>query len=96
MSKLTIVARLVVKKEAMESVKIELLNLIGPTKNENGSIDYNVHQDNDDPNVFVFYETWENAAAFEKHKNSDHYKSYATAVEGKIADKLVHKMTRIG
>ncbi len=95
MSKLTIVAKVVAKKDSVDNVKRELLKLIMPTRNEHGCIEYNLHQDNEDPSIFVFYETWENPACLEKHMNTDHFKSYVNAVGSLIVDKAVHKMTRI-
>ena len=95
MSQLTVVAKVVAKKESVESVKGELLKLVAPTRKEEGCIDYNLHQDNDDPALFIFYENWESAASLEKHINSDHYRAYAKSVDGLIAEKAVHKMTRI-
>ena len=95
MSKLTVVAKVVAKKESVENVKNELLKLIAPTRNENGCVEYNLHQDNEDPTIFVFYETWESLACLEKHMNSDHFKNYVDAVGTLIEEKVVHKMTRI-
>ena len=95
MSQLTVVAKVVAKKESVESVKSELLKLVAPTRKEDGCIDYNLHQGNDDPAVFIFYENWESAACLEKHINTDHYKTYTRAVDGLIEEKVVHKMTRI-
>jgi quinol monooxygenase YgiN len=96
MSQLTIVAKVVAKKEAVESVKNELLKMVDPTREEEGCINYNLHQDNDNPALFIFYENWENPACLEKHIQSDHYKAYIRAVDGLIEEKAVHKMTRIG
>ena len=95
MSILSIVAKIVVKMEALESVKSELLKLIAPTRKEEGCIDYFLHQDNDDPAVFVFYENWESAACLEKHIKTDHYKAYARAIDGLIEGKVINKMTRV-
>jgi len=95
MSQLTIVAKLVAMKESVESVKSELLKLIAPTRNEDGCIDYRLHQDNVDPAIFVFYENWESAACLEKHMKSDHYKAYVRAVDGLLEEKVVHKMTLV-
>lgn len=95
MSNLNIVARLTVKRECIESVKSELLKLIEPTRNEAGCITYMLHQDNEHPDIFIFYETWENHACFENHMNTEHFKRYVAAVASMIEDKTVHKMTRI-
>jgi quinol monooxygenase YgiN len=95
MSKLTVVAKIVAKKESVESVKSELLKLIAPTRKENGCIDYRLHQDNNDPAVFIFYENWESAACLEKHISTDHYKAYVKAVDCLIEEKVINKMTPI-
>lgn len=95
MSKLTVVAKIVAKRESVESVKSELLKLIMPTRKEEGCLEYNLHQDNEDPAVFVFYEAWESLACLEKHMNSEHFKNYVNAVGSMIEEKVVHKMTRI-
>ena len=95
MSQLTVVAKVVAKESAVESVKSELLKLVAPTREEDGCIDYNLHQDNDHPAVFIFYENWASAACLEKHMHSDHFKTYIKAVNGLIEEKVVHKMTRI-
>ena len=62
MSNLTVVAKVTAKKDSVDNVKSELLKLITPTRKENGCIEYNLHQDNDDPAVFIFYETWESTS----------------------------------
>ena len=95
MSQLTVVAKVVAKKDSLQLFKTELLKLIAPTRQENGCIEYNLHQDNDDPAVFIFYETWESLACLEAHMNTDHFNSYVTAINCMLEEKIVHKMTRI-
>jgi quinol monooxygenase YgiN len=91
----TVVAKLVVKEEALATVKAELLQLIVPTRQENGCLEYRLHQDNNEPRVFIFYENWENMDCLERHIASPHYKNYIAAVDGLIDEKTVHKMTCI-
>ncbi len=95
MSTITVVAKLVARKDSVDAVKTELLKLIEPTMKEQGCIEYRLHQDNDDPAVFVFYENWESSACLEKHMTTDHYKAYVSALDGLIEGKSVNKMTRI-
>ena len=95
MSLVTVVAKLVVKEDAVETVRAELLKLIEPTQQEVGCIEYRLHQDNNDTNVFIFYENWENLACLEQHIATPHYSNYIAAVDGLIEEKIVHKMTRI-
>lgn len=92
MAKLTVVARVVAKKEWLDEVRGELLGLVPPTREEAGCLGYTLHQDNDDPSVFIFYETWESEEALARHMNAPHFTAYISAVEGKIADKVVHRM----
>ena len=53
MANLTVVAKVVAKKEMVEALKVELIKLIEPTRKENGCIDYRLQQDNEDPAVFI-------------------------------------------
>ena len=94
-SMVTVVAKLIVHEAVLESVKAELLKLIEPTRVEEGCIEYRLHQDNDDPKVFIFFEMWENLTCLERHMATPHFSSFVAAVEGMIAEMNVHKMTRI-
>lgn len=95
MAIVTIVAKVTAKSGQIEAVKTELLKMIAPTRQEEGCIEYRLHQDNDDSAVFLFYENWLNAACVNQHMNSPHFKAYVAAVGDLIADKVVHKMTEV-
>ncbi len=96
MSIVTVVAKITAKSDAVEAVRAECLKMIAPTRQEEGCIEYRLHQDRDNPAVFIFYENWKSAAALEQHVNSPHYRAYVAAVGDLLADKTVHKMTEIG
>lgn len=95
MSAVTIVAKITARSEAIAAVQAELLKMLAPTRQEQGCIEYRLHQDNEDPAIFVFYENWENQACFEAHMNSAHFREYVAAVGDLITDKVVHKMTEL-
>lgn len=95
MSQVTVVAKLVVRKDAVDAVKTELLKLIAPTRQEEGCIDYRLHQDNAAPTVFIFYETWDSMTSLERHLTTLHYRNYIAAVEGAVEEKVVYKMACI-
>jgi len=95
MSKITIVAKLLAKKDSLETVKAELLKMLAPTKKEQGCIEYRLHQDNEKPDQFVFYENWENMECLQQHIESQHYKDYIAAVDGLIVEKTVNQMNEI-
>ncbi len=42
----------------IETVKTELIKLIGDTHAEEGCINYDLHQGNENPAHFIFYENW--------------------------------------
>ena len=69
--KLTIVARILAKAEKRELVKTELLKLIEPTRAEEGCINYDLHQDNENPNLFLFYENHENYKKYVEHQHKE-------------------------
>ena len=54
--KLTIVAKTLAKEEKRELVKAELLKLIENTRAEEGCINYDLHQDNQNKNLFLLNE----------------------------------------
>jgi len=92
---LTVVAKLVAKQESVMDVKNALINLVEPTRCEEGCIEYILHQDNLNPAVFIFYETWDSEECLAKHKETDHYKNCFSAIGGLIQDKEVHLMTML-
>lgn len=96
MPAVTVVAQLTVRKDAIEAVRTELLKLIESTRAEKGCIEYRLHQDYDNPSMFIFYENWENMTCLEQHMNSEHFKRYIAAVGDSVTHKVVQKLTEIG
>ncbi|MCL6294542.1 putative quinol monooxygenase [Jejuia spongiicola] len=94
--KLTIIAKILVKPEKLELVKKELLKLIDLTKAEEGCINYDLHQDNQDKNLFLFYENWESRALWQMHMNSKHLANFQKVTDGAITEVILNEMTQIG
>jgi len=55
-NKLTIIGKIEANENRVELVKTELLKLIPATIEEAGCIQYDLHQDNENPAIFLFYE----------------------------------------
>lgn len=91
---LTIVAKIEAHNDKVEFVKAELLKLIEPTLKEAGCIQYDLHQDNEDPSVFVFYEQWESRELLQAHLNSPHLIGYVKGTEGMVSLSVL-KMTKL-
>lgn len=94
-NQLTVVARVLAKEEKRELVQTELLKLIPPTLAEKGCINYDLHQDNDNPNLFLFYENWESRELWLDHNKAAHIAAYRKATEGAIEDFQLYEMTMI-
>lgn len=93
---LTIVARILAKEEKRELVKSELLKLIAPTRAEEGCLNYDLHQDEQNPNLFLFHENWVNRDLWQKHMSNAHLAAYVKATEGAVEEFVVHEMSQIG
>jgi len=94
-NQLTIVARIEANADNIDLVKAELLKLIEPTRLEDGCIQYDLHQDNTNPAVFMFFENWESRELWQNHMNNDHLKAYMQATESTVASFTLNEMTNI-
>ncbi len=95
-NKLTIVATIIAKEGKHELVKTELSKLLAPTRAEEGCINYDLHQDNENPHEFLYFENWATRDLWLAHMETPHIKSYLAAVDGSIERFSVKEMTQIG
>ena len=79
---IVLIARLKVKKDAVEAAKQAALAIIEDSRSESGCLNYDFHQGKDDETVFLWHETWANEAAIEAHGKSAHFRIFS----GKIKD----------
>jgi quinol monooxygenase YgiN len=94
--KLTIVARILAKPDKTELVKAELIKLIDITRAEKGCLNYDLHQDNENQNLFLFYENWKNRELWQIHMQNAHLTAYMQATEGAVEEFILNEMTVIG
>lgn len=90
---LTVIATIESKADCIESAKSEMLKMIEPTLKEDGCIDYTLHQDNNNPAVFIFYETWHSEDDLQKHMQTPHMKKFLSATKELLADFKANKLT---
>ena len=95
MPKLTIVAHIKAKSDQIALVKMELEKLIDITRKEEGCLQYDLHQDNEDPALFMFYENWESRELWQTHMNAPHLAAYMQATDGAVAEFTLNETTRI-
>ncbi len=95
MSKLTIVAHIKAKPEKADFVLSELQKLVPITRKEEGCIQYDLHQDNENPAHFLFYENWESRELWQAHMNAPHLAQYMRNTDGAVEEFTLNEMTAI-
>ena len=69
---LTVIAILKAQPGKEAVVKQELLALIAPTRKEAGCINYDLHQDEENPARFIFHENWASKEQLDAHLARPH------------------------
>lgn len=95
MQQLTVIAKFKAKPGYTEQVRAQLRKLLDPTRKEKGCIKYDLHEDNDNLGIFVFYEIWESFELLEKHLSSEHIRKFRTVLPDIIELAEVYKMTKL-
>lgn len=85
-----LVVNLHVKPEQLEAFKEATLENARNSVQEPGIVRFDVLQDSEDPNRFVFVEVYRDAQAPAHHRESAHYKVWVA----KVPDMLVEPRTR--
>lgn len=95
MSNLVIVAHITAKVEHLDAVQSALSALRPVTQTEQGCICYDLHQDQNNPNHFMFYEKWENRDLWEQHMQAPHLAAFMKATDGLIEDVKIYEMDQL-
>lgn len=83
MSNIKIVALITVKPEFRDELAAEFTQLVKASRAEAGNNSYDLHQEIDRPNRFVFIENWKSQAAIDAHNASEHFQAFVRAIDGK-------------
>ncbi len=79
---LTVIAKVTAKEDQIDAVKAGLESVIAPTRNEEGCLLYDLHQDIEHKNIFFFYENWDTVAHLEKHRMAEHMVHLGETIKG--------------
>jgi len=71
-----VVSKNYVPNENIEAFKALAAKLTVETVKEEGCMDYALFEDENNPNILVFVETWESKAHLEAHFQAPHFKLY--------------------
>ena len=95
MPRLTIVADITAKPESIAIVKAALEATADATRPEEGCVQDDMHQDNQKPEDFLFFEIWESRALWQRHMNAAHLQEFRAKTEGAIAEFRLYEMTQV-
>lgn len=68
-----------------EKVQKALRSLLVPTRGEKGCFNYDLHQSESDPSLFMFHENWRSKDCLERHLKTSHVQKVITEVEPMLA-----------
>ncbi|REL26259.1 antibiotic biosynthesis monooxygenase [Thalassotalea euphylliae] len=92
---LTIVANIYAKPDNVEQVKTALNKLVPATREEPGCVQYDLHQNNENPAHFMMYEVWQDTPSWHAHMEAEALKTYLVEVDGAIESFTVDQMTQV-
>jgi quinol monooxygenase YgiN len=86
----------IAKEGAEEKMKELLSAMVLPSKAETGCIFYDIFQYENNRRKFMAVETWENEAALDGHKASEHYAIYKSSYEPYCEEKYSDELEVLG
>ena len=87
---ITVIAYVTAKPGHEDQVRQALLDLVAQTRQENGCINYDLHQSPENAARFAIYENWNTAADLDAHAMSAHLQTFA-----RIAGPLLERPAEI-
>lgn len=95
MSEITIVATLTIKAAYQAPLMVELKKLVDSSRAEKGCLQYDLHQDNQNPLIYIFIERWASQSILDAHNQSEHFTSFGKFADGKIDSLAINLMTKV-
>lgn len=93
----TVVAVIKAKTGCNDALRAELLKLVGPTMQEEGCINYDLHESQEEPGHFLFYENWKSKEALDRHLKMPYIGEMLRKAEPLLAEPVdIQLFRRIG
>ena len=94
---LTVIAFMRAAPGKRDELRAALEALVEPTSQEEGYINYDLHQSLEDPDRFFFYENWESDADLDAHLDAPHLRDFAARIPELLDDSglSVNRVRRI-
>ncbi|HKY72984.1 MAG TPA: putative quinol monooxygenase [Nitrospira sp.] len=84
----TVVVRLKAKPGLEAKVWEELHKLLRPTRAEQGCLNFDMHQDPNDPGLFLFHENWTCEEDLQRHFKTPHIAQWIKKAEEMLAEPM--------
>jgi quinol monooxygenase YgiN len=91
---LTVIAFMPAAAGKREELKTALEALIEPTRQEDGCVNYDLHQGVEDPDFFTFYENWVSDEKLDAHLAATHLADFAAKI-GNLLDNQGLSINRV-
>jgi len=88
MTKVTNIAFIRAKSGQSEELGRRLLALVGPSRQEVGCINYDLHRSDSDPDIWCVYENWCSADDLAAHFTLPHMQAFIAAVPSLVEGEL--------
>lgn len=83
--KVTVIAYIEVKSGAEESFMQAANIVVAATRAETACLNYDLHQSDENPNLFMFYENWTSMAGLQQHAQSAHIQTFRASISDLLA-----------
>lgn len=94
--KIYITAVIKLKPEYRSEMIQVLMNMVEETRKEEACIQYDLHEDMEDENIFVFYEIWNSAEGLSQHNCQAYIKEFgAMKDKGYVTETTIYKTKKI-
>lgn len=93
--KVVVFATVVAKPGFVDQVLSVLQSLVEPSRMEEGCLNYDLHGDVENSNVFVFHETWLSPAHLDAHSKTPHYVEATSKFEDLVESVVVRRSTQL-
>ena len=94
---LTVIASMRAAPGKRDELRAALEKLIEPTSQEQGYVNYDLHQGIEDPDTFFFYENWESGEHLDAHLGAPHIAELVVRIPELLDDSglTVNRVRRI-
>jgi quinol monooxygenase YgiN len=95
-TELVLVANITAHSGKSAELRAALEALLVPTRAEVGCLQYDLHQDNNNAEAFVYFERWSDYDVWQDHMKTTHINAFLESTKDIISDFSVTELHKIG